>query len=95
MITLPNDNKIDVRLFSNMLDYSTQSASYKPLWLMEILEEIKKGNKEIDFKTIGCHMVSKVWYPVLHCKLSFGHQDSLPKIVMLFINLWMIRKVSL
>ena len=81
MFTLPQGKSIDVRLFSNMLDYSTQSASYKPLWLMGILEEVKKGNQKIDFKTIGCHMVSKVWYPILHCKLSFGYQDSLPKIV--------------
>lgn len=81
MFTLPQGNSIDVRLFSNMLDYSTQSASYKPLWLMGILEEVKKGNQKINLKTIGCHMVSKVWYPILHCKLSFGYQDSLPKIV--------------
>ena len=81
MITLPSAPEIDVRRFSNMLDYSTQSASYKPLWLMGILEEVKKGNQKIDFKTIGCHMVSKVWYPILHCKLSFGYQDSLPRIV--------------
>lgn len=81
MITLPAASEIDVRRFSNMLDYSTQSASYKPLWLMGILEEVKKGNQKIDFKTIGCHMVSKVWYPILHCKLSFGYQDSLPRIV--------------
>lgn len=81
MITLPSASEIDVRRFSNMLDYSTQSASYKPLWLMGILEEVKKGNQKISFKTIGCHMVSKVWYPILHCKLSFGYQDSLPRIV--------------
>lgn len=81
MFTLPQGKSIDVRLFSNMLDYSTQSASYKPLWLMGILEEVKKGNQKIDFKTIGCHMVSKVWYPILHCKLGFGYQDSLPRIV--------------
>lgn len=81
MITLPAASEIDVRRFSNMLDYSTQSASYKPLWLMGILEEVKKGNQNISFKTIGCHMVSKVWYPILHCKLSFGYQDSLPRIV--------------
>lgn len=81
MITLPAASEIDVRRFSNILDYSTQSASYKPLWLMGILEEVKKGNQKIDFKTIGCHMVSKVWYPILHCKLSFGYQDSLPRIV--------------
>lgn len=81
MITLPAASEIDVRRFSNMLDYSTQSASYKPLWLMGILEEVKKGNQKISFKTIGCHMVSKVWYPILHCKLSFGYQDSLPRIV--------------
>ena len=81
MLTLPEGQNIDVRLFAKMLDYSTQSASYKPLWLMGILEEVKKGNQKISFKTIGCHMVSKVWYPILHCKLSFGCQDSLPKIV--------------
>ncbi len=81
MITLPSASEIDVRRFSNMLDYSTQSASYKPLWLIGILEEVKKGNRKISFKTIGCHMVSKVWYPILHCKLSFGYQDSLPRIV--------------
>lgn len=60
MITLPSASEIDVRRFSNMLDYSTQSASYKPLWLMGILEEVKKGNQKISFKTIGCHMVSQV-----------------------------------
>lgn len=81
MFTLPEAASIDVRTFATMLDYNTQSASYKPLWLMGILEEIKKGNREISFKTIGCHMVSKVWYPILHCKLSFGYQDSLPRIV--------------
>lgn len=81
MFTLPESTHIDVRLFAMMLDYNTQSASYKPLWLMGILEEIKMGNREISFKTIGCHMVSKVWYPILHCKLSFGYQDSLPRIV--------------
>lgn len=81
MLILPEGQNIDVRLFAKMLDYSTQSASYKPLWLMGILEEVKKGNQRIDFKTIGCHMISIVWYPILHCKLSFGYQDSLPKIV--------------
>ena len=81
MIRLPESKQIDVRTFAKMLDYNTQSASYKPLWLMGILEEVKMGNQEISFKAIGCHMVSKVWYPILHCKLSFGYQDSLPKIV--------------
>ncbi len=80
-MTLPEGQNIDVRLFAKMLDYSTQSASYKPLWLIGILEEVKKGNQKIDFRTIGCHMISKAWYPILHCRLSFGSQDSLPKIV--------------
>lgn len=81
MFQLPNSQEIDTRLFANMLDYSTQSASYKPLWLWGILEEAIKGKKEISFKEIACHMISKVWYAISYCKLSFGSQDSLPKIV--------------
>lgn len=81
MFELPSSSKLNIRSFSQMLEYSTQSASYKPLWLRGILEEVKKGNQEISFKAIGCHMVSRAWYPILHCKLSFGVQDSLPKLV--------------
>ncbi len=86
MISLPSTDKIDVIRFSTILDYKNQSASYKPLWLMGILEEVKKGNKEIQFKTIVCHMISRIWYPILHCKLSLGQQDSLPKIVLNLSN---------
>lgn len=81
MFSLPQSQEVDTRVFANMLDYSTQSASYKPLWLGGILAEAIKGKKEITFKEIACHMISKVWYPINHCKLSFGSQDSLPKIV--------------
>lgn len=81
MYELPYTSEVDTRSFAGMLDYSTQSASYKPLWLSGIVEETIKGNQQISFKAIGCHMISKVWYPILHCKLSFGVSDSLPKIV--------------
>lgn len=81
MFSLPQSREVDTRLFANMLDYSTQSASYKPLWLGGILAEAIKGKREITFKEIACHMISKAWYPITHCKLSFGTQDSLPKIV--------------
>lgn len=81
MFTLPQSLDVDTRLFARLLDYNTQSASYKPLWLGGILAEAIKGKKEISFKEIACHMISKVWYPITYCKLSFGSQDSLPKIV--------------
>ena len=81
MFGLPQSSEVDTRQFARLLDYSTQSASYKPLWLGGILEEAIKGNRVISFKAIACHMISKVWYPITFCKLSFGMQDSLPKIV--------------
>ena len=81
MNLVPYSPEVDTRLFAKVLDYSTQSASYKPLWLSGILAEAIKGKREIEFKEIACHMISKAWYPITHCKLSFGTQDSLPKII--------------
>ena len=80
-IHLPQSLEVDTRTFVKLMDYNTQSASYKPLWLAGILEEVIKGNRKMSFKTIACHMISKAWYPIVHCKLSFGSQDSLPKII--------------
>ena len=49
-ICLPQSLEVDTRLFVKLMDYNTQSASYKPLWLAGILEEVIKENRKISFK---------------------------------------------
>lgn len=47
-IHLPQSLEVDTRSFVKLMDYNTQSASYKPLWLAGILEEVIKGNRKIN-----------------------------------------------
>ena len=47
-IHLPQSLEVDTRTFVKLMDYNTQSASYKPLWLASILEEVIKGNRKIN-----------------------------------------------
>lgn len=49
MFTLPETSRIDVRVFATILGYNMQSASYKLLWLMGTLEEVKKRKSDYKF----------------------------------------------
>jgi len=74
---IPDNDKIDSRIFSRLLDEDKVVASYKMYWILGILDEVSEGNTEIDFKRIIARMIVNAWYPQRQFKLSFGIFDNL------------------
>lgn len=74
---IPISNKVDYRIFSNLLN--DMSASYKMYWLLGILDEVCLGNIEIEFNRIVSRMITYAWYPTMQYRLSFGFSDNLKK----------------
>ena len=78
---LPRNNDLDIQAFSNILDLKYLQNSYKIYWFYAIFEEIKKGNKNIAYKTLVLKMITKSWYSLIEFKLNFGIQDKLNEMV--------------
>ncbi|TYB31277.1 MAG: HNH endonuclease [Candidatus Mcinerneyibacterium aminivorans] len=76
---LPNSNNLDIHSLTNIFKYVTNS--YKYYWFYALLDELKKGNKVIDFRTIVIRMIAKCWYPIIEFKLNLGSQDKLDRLV--------------
>ncbi len=77
IVQLPDDKKLDIGAFSQILNKKYLVNSYKLYWLSGIMEEIKVGNYEIKFRRIVIWMVAKSWFTLLQFKLHFGVQDKL------------------
>lgn len=78
---LPKNKTLDIQAFSNILELKNLQNSYKIYWFNAIFEEIKKGNKNIAFKTLVLKMITKSWYSLIEYKLNFGIQDKLNIVV--------------
>ena len=76
-IGLPVVDSLNISAFSVTLNKQYLVNSYKLYWFWGILEEVKKGNNEINFRTIVSRMVVKSWFTLLQYKLHFGVQDKL------------------
>lgn len=77
MINLPQNEKVNVRILEQLLDYDKTVASYKLFWFNGIFQEIIRGNKEITFRRIVCRMITASWYPLVQFHLNFGPFDKL------------------
>ena len=80
-IKLPQNEKVNIQAFANMLDLKNLKNSYKLYWFYAIFEEIKHGNKEMIFKKLVYRMIAKSWYSLIEFKLNLGVNDQLNKTV--------------
>ena len=76
-IGLPFNDTLNIQEFSVTLNKQYLVNSYKLYWFWGLLEEVKKGKSEINFRTIVSWMVVKSWFTLLQFKLNFGIQDKL------------------
>ena len=62
--------------------FKDTTNSYKLYWFYAILQIIKTENKQvITYEEIIAKMISSVWYPINHFKISFGKQDKLKQAI--------------
>ncbi|MDD4847170.1 MAG: HNH endonuclease domain-containing protein [Bacteroidales bacterium] len=75
-MTLPSDNKLDIRPLSQI--YNNTVTTYKYYWFVSILDIVsKEGRRRISFWEIIVGMVAEAWYPIHYFRLSYGKSDSL------------------
>ena len=81
MVKLPEDLELDINAFENILTMNRMTNSYKLYWFAAIFEEIKKGNRVLNFRDIVLGMIAKSWHTIVRYKLNLGSQDKLANIV--------------
>ena len=81
MYNLPNDESLDISVFSRLFESTTNS--YKYLYFLSLLDIIKRKIFDvlspISFQDIIVEMLANAWYPHNYFKLYFGVQDQIAK----------------
>lgn len=76
---LPKSDIVESGFLESML-YNFAS-SYKLYWFKGILEEIKIGNRQLEYKKVVARMIAAAWYPVVFYNLSLGMADKLADVI--------------
>ncbi|MCH4887946.1 HNH endonuclease [Acidaminobacter sp. JC074] len=77
-----NANETEAWWLERMMDKANMVTSYKPYWLMSIIDIIVEDERNIiSFEEVVNRMIANAWYTVLTFKLSFGVQDRLSSLI--------------
>jgi hypothetical protein len=77
MSILPISNEVSVATLSRIFDKT--SASYKFLLFKSILDCVRSGQSQLDFKELALRSISQAWYAIHFYKISFGKSDRMSK----------------
>lgn len=77
---LPAYSQIAVQNLARV--FSNTTNSYKFYWFIGLLAFIKRGEAKVGIDEVVVEMITKVWYPIIFFKLSFGKQDQLVPLIL-------------
>ena len=72
---------IDISSFNKILDGNYVTNSYKFYWLYSIIEEIRIGKRELNFRDLVLRMLAKAWRLTIVENVNLGPTDTLKTII--------------
>ena len=79
MTSLPSTPSLPINLLASC--FNSTSATYKFYWFVSLIEEVEKGNYQINKQHLFAGMIANAWYTVNYFNVSFGKQDQLQRAI--------------
>ena len=79
MTSLPSNPSLPINLLASC--FNSTSATYKFYWFISLIEEVEKGNYQINEQDLFAGMIANAWYTVNYFNVSFGKQDQLQRAI--------------
>ena len=74
-MNLPHSKKLPIHILAACFNKTV--ATYKYYWFLSILQELEKGKRLINKKSLFARMLSNTWYTANYFNLSYGKSDVL------------------